>query len=313
MIDLVAFGIIVDDIVFPQGYTRMGVLGGGGPQTAWGMAAARGTGAVVGLSAGVGDDLNAATLAPMHGAGINLDGVRITDHPTTRAWQVLEFDGRRTQVWRVPLPTLGVQLARSWDLLPESYQTATDFHWGIHPDDARSLTFAQELKAKGRRVSLEPFKPSDRPLTDDELTAILSACTVFSPNMLEAQRITGRDAYRDVLARFKDQGAHILAVRRGAQGADVWDLRAGHGVRVPAVPTEAVDVVGAGNAFCGALLAQLDAGLDVAACHGVAAASYMIEQVGLPESLPDPADYARRIGIAREGLQPLVLADMYNK
>ena len=38
----VAFGIIIDDIVFPDGATHMGVLGGGGPQTAWGMAAARG-------------------------------------------------------------------------------------------------------------------------------------------------------------------------------------------------------------------------------------------------------------------------------
>jgi cytidine kinase len=310
VIDLVAFGIIVDDIVFPQGYTRMGVLGGGGPQTAWGMAAARGSGAAVGLSAGVGDDLDAAILTPMHAAFVNLDGVRTTEHPTPRAWQVLEFDGRRTQVWRVLLPTLGVQLARAWDLLPESYQSADNFHWGIHPDDARSLTFAQELTAKGRRVSLEPFKPSDRPLTDSELGAILGACTVFSPNMLEAQRITGQDAYRDILARFQDQGAQILALRRGEQGADVWDLQTGQGVRVPAVPTEVVDVVGAGNAFCGALLAQFDAGLEVAACHAVAAASYMIEQVGLPESLPDPADYARRMVSAQDGLQLLALEDI---
>lgn len=310
MIDLVAFGIIVDDIVFPQGYTRMGVLGGGGPQTAWGMAAARGSGAVVGLSAGVGDDLDADILAPMHAAAINLDGVRTTEHPTPRAWQVLEFDGRRTQVWRVSLSTLGVQLARAWDLLPDSYHSATDFHWGIHPADARSVTFAQELTTKGRRVSLEPFRPSDRPLTDNELGAILSACTVFSPNMLEAQRITGQDAYRDILARFQDQGAQILALRRGAQGADVWDLRSGQGVRVPAVPTDVVDVVGAGNAFCGALLAQLDAGLEVATCHAVAAASYMIEQVGLPESLPDPADYAQRMVFAQDGLHHLALGDI---
>jgi cytidine kinase len=34
---LITFSIIIDDIVFPDGSTRMGVLGGGGPQTAFGM------------------------------------------------------------------------------------------------------------------------------------------------------------------------------------------------------------------------------------------------------------------------------------
>jgi ribokinase len=93
----------------------------------------------------------------------------------------------------------------------------------------------------------------------------------------------------------------VLALRRGAAGADVWDLEQGRGVFVPAVQTEVVDVVGAGNAFCGALVARLADGLDEAACHASAAASYLIEQVGLPPSLPDPADYARRLDEARAG------------
>ena len=37
MVDLVAFGVILDDLVFPDGRTSLGVLGGGGPQTAFGM------------------------------------------------------------------------------------------------------------------------------------------------------------------------------------------------------------------------------------------------------------------------------------
>lgn len=51
MIEYIAFGIIIDDIVFPDGHTQMSVLGGGGPQTAWGMAAALGSGETVGLVA----------------------------------------------------------------------------------------------------------------------------------------------------------------------------------------------------------------------------------------------------------------------
>ena len=35
--DLVVFTVIVDDLVFPDGTTKMAVMGGGGPQTAFGL------------------------------------------------------------------------------------------------------------------------------------------------------------------------------------------------------------------------------------------------------------------------------------
>lgn len=309
MIQHVAFGIILDDIVFPDGVTRMSVLGGGGPQTAWGMAAALGSGDAVGLVAGVGDDLPPEALAPLRAAGINLDGVRQTEHPTPRAWQITEFDGRRTQVWRVPLPTLGVQLARGWDALPPPYRAARTFHWGIHPDDpGPSLAFATDLIADGRRVSLEPFKPPDRPLSDDELRVMLAACAIFSPNWHEAARLARTDDERALVARFRALGCRVLALRRGAAGADIWDLVEGRGVRVPAVQTAVVDAVGAGNAFCGALVAAWDAGLEEAACHASVAASYLVEQVGLPAALPDRDHYARRLDETRRGLTALALA-----
>jgi sugar/nucleoside kinase (ribokinase family) len=306
VIDFIAFGIIVDDLVFPQGATRMGVLGGGGPQAAWGMAAALGSGERVGLAAGVGTDLEESVLAPLQAAGINLEGVRTTDLPTPRAWQVLESDGRRTQVWRVPLQTLGTQLARTWDVLPLAYHSARAFHWGIHPGDALpDMVFGQQLRAQGRRVSLEPFRSPGQPLDESEIRAVLAACDVFSPNLLEAERITGSHAYPDMLGRFQALGGHILAVRRGADGADVWDLPAGNGVRVPAVQTHVVDVVGAGNAFCGALIARLDEGIAEATCHASVAASYLVEQVGIPPALPVPADYTRRLNETRAARQEL--------
>jgi len=310
----VTFGIIIDDIVFPEGITRMGVLGGGGSQTAWGMAAALGSGATVGLVAGTGPDLDSAALAPLRAAGINLEGVRLTDHPTPRAWQTVEFDGRRTQVWRVPVESLGVQLARSRDVLPGSYFDARWFHWGIHPGDPESLAFARWLRDHGHRVSLEPFRPPERPLADSEMRDLLAACDVFSPNWLEAVRLAGADDHDGVIARFDALGCRILVLRRGPDGAEVWNLPERRGVYVPAVQTSIVDVVGAGNAFCGALVARLhdpaqpDDSLADAACHASAAASYLIEQVGLPPTPPDPADYARRVSEARSGLRALSLA-----
>lgn len=305
MIELVAFGIIVDDIVLPDGQTRMGVLGGGGVQTAWGMAAARGSGERVGLAARIGADLDETVLAPLRAAGINLDGLQITGLPTPRAWQVLEYDGQRTQVWRVPGPSIGRQLARSGDLLPPAYQNARAFHWGFHPGEAGSLAFAHELAAPTRRISLEPFRPPECHLNDDDLRAILGACEVFSPNWQEACRIADTDDGPTLLRRYRNLGGRILALRRGPEGADVWNLVEQSGVHVPAVETTVVDVVGAGNTFCGAFIARLDEGIETAACHASAAASYQIEQVGIPPTLPDPADYDRRLADARAGLRVL--------
>ncbi len=309
MIDCVTFGLILDDLVLPDGTTHMGTLGGGGAQTAWGMAAALGSGATVGLVAGAGADLGAAMLAPLRAAGVDLTGVRITDLPTPRAWQVTEADGRRTQVWRVSPQTLGAQLARRWDVLPEAYRAARCFHWGIHPDEPGAAAFAAELTDKGRTVSLEPFRAPQRPLSDDALRDLLAACAVFSPAWNEAARITGETQPDAVLARFRALGGRVLALRRGPDGADVWDLREGRGVHVPAVRTAIlVDTVGAGNAFCGALLARLDEGLGEAACHASAVASYLVEQIGLPPSPPDPRDYARRLDEARAGMVALVMS-----
>ena len=301
----VTFGIILDDIVFPRGETRMGVLGGGGAQTAWGIAAALGSGETVGLVAGVGPDFDPSALEPLRAAGVNLEGVRVTEYPTPRAWQVLEFGGRRTQVWRVPTESLGPQLARNWDVLPPSYQDAQAFHWGVHTEEAHSLDFARRLRQLGRRVSLEPFRPAARPLNDETLAAWLNACDIFSPNLLEVYSMVDCAEESAILERFRALGGHILALRRGADGADIWDLRAREGVHVDAVPVDVVDEVGAGNAFCGALLARLDEGLDVAACHASVAAAYLVEHFGLPPALPAREAYQKRLRQARYSLRSL--------
>jgi len=194
-------------------------------------------------------------------------------------------------------------------VLPQTYRDAHWFHWGIHPSDPGSLVFARWLREHGHRVSLEPFRPPERTLTDDDLRGLLDGCDVFSPNWIEAARLAGTGDYDTVIERFKALGCRILALRRGPDGADVWNLPEGRGVHVPAIETHVVDVVGAGNAFCGALTARIDESLTDAACHASAAASYLIEQVGLPPALPDPADYARRLDEAQSGLRDLVLRE----
>lgn len=295
----VAFGVIVDDLVFPDGQTRMGVLGGGGPQTAWGMAAALGSGETVGLVAGVGADLSDETLAPLKTADINLDGLRITSHPTPRAWQIHEEDGRRTQVWRTPPRFLGEQLAKNWDVLP--YRDARNFHWGIHPGDT-DLRFAKDLRAQGRRVSLEAFKEASHPLTDSQRAELFAACDIFSAGCDEFASLYEDFDETAAIVEAGKAGLSVLVIRKGADGVSVYDYPNRKALHAKALPVNVVDVTGAGNAFGGAFIARLDDGLAAATCHGLVVASYMIEQVGLPQSLPDPAEYQNRFRTAMRKL-----------
>ncbi len=279
-VDYVAFGIILDDIVFPDGETEMGQLGGGGPQAAFGM---RIWSDRVGLVAGVGRDLPEGARRWLDQAGIDPAGMRVTDTPTARAWQVMEADGRRTQVFRVPGRVIGEQLGRTMERIPLEYRSARGFHYGVHPDQP-DLAFTRELGGLGGLVSIEPFKNADRMPDRASLEALVSAAPLFSPNLAETWSLVGRGEPVEVLRRLAEAGARTIALRMGSEGALVFDAERGRAVHVPPVPVTVVDPVGAGNAFCGGFLVGWADTRDVATAGtcGAVSASFLVEQVGIP-------------------------------
>jgi cytidine kinase len=294
MIHCFTFGVMLDDIVTWRGEVKLAVLGGGGAQTAWGMAAALGDGTGVGLCANVGHDLEAHSLDPLRRAGVNLDGVTYTSLPTPRAWQLIEADGQRQQVWRVPPATLEPQLARDWRHLPAAYTHATAIHYGIHPE-APDLDLARQFRARGAVVSLEAFRAPSQSLSDVELGALLAACDVFSATDYEAAQMVGERDEDMMAARFATCGCRILVLRQGDKGSTVYDFEGGERIIIPSIDTPIVDVTGAGNAYCGAFVATLAQGCQRAASHAAVAASYMVEQYGVPDQRPDLANYQRRL------------------
>jgi sugar/nucleoside kinase (ribokinase family) len=298
MIDLVAFGIILDDLVFPDGHTVTGTLGGGGPQTAFGMRLPALAGRAepsgdVGLVAGIGHDLPDSARAWLTAVGVDLAGVRETELSTPRAWQKLERGGRRTQVWRVEGRVISAQLGRTLDRVPESYRQAKGFHLGIHPDEP-DLDFIRQLHylplhsggrlGGGPVLSLEPFKPADRPLSDAALRQLCIAADIFSPNVAEARSLVGNGTPDELVRRLADAGASIVTLRMGPEGSLVYAPSVTQ-IFMPAIPTNVIDPTGAGNAYCGGFLAGYVQTGDVltAARFGAIAASFLVEQVGLPE------------------------------
>lgn len=280
MVDFAAFNVVLDDIVFPDGKTAMGILGGGGPQTAFGM---RLWTEQVGLFASVGSDFPESARSWLAQAGIDATGLLLREVPSLRAWQVMEVDGQRTQIWRVTGEVLREHFSRSAGMMPLAYQSALGYHLGIHPLSP-NFDFISQLRALGGCLSLETFCPAQRILTDAELEALLSAGDVFSCNLHEGQSLTGCRTAEDVLNRLLERGAKVVSLRMGAEGCLLAEAGRKPILKIAAYPTHVIDPLGAGNAFCGGFLVgwQQSGDLLTAGLQGAVSASFMVEQVGLP-------------------------------
>lgn len=258
----------------------MGMLGGGGAQTAFGM---RLWSPHVGLIAGVGLDYEHEVRTWLKESEIDTSGLRISETPTVRAWQLLEFDERRTQAWRVPAPVIGMQLQRSMSYLPSQYQKARGFHYGIHPEDP-DLGFMDALREQGGLLSIEPFKPADRIPTSRALKNILSRIDIFSTNLLEARSLVGERDALSCLHSLLEAGASVVALRLGSQGSLIGERDSGRIVQIPAVRAQVIDPVGAGNAYCGGFLVGWveTQQMVTAGVYGSVAASFLVETIGVP-------------------------------
>jgi sugar/nucleoside kinase (ribokinase family) len=308
--DYVTFGIILDDLERADGLSRHGLLGGGGPQSAFGM---RLWSESVGLAARVGADLPESAWHWLRASGIDTAGVAVTAWPTLRALQYLDETGRRRQTWRVPEAAILAQLQRTVADLPATYRAARGWHLGVHPDDP-DWDFLAELKALGGLVSVETFRPAAQPMPLATLRRLLEMAPLFSPNALSAESLVGAggpSAPQALVAWLLTAGALVVALRLGAKGSLVAEARMGQAAWIPALPVTVVDAVGAGNAYCGAFLTGWveTADLVEAGLRGAVAASLIIEHFGVPVVTPEMRQQASarletlrsRVTVARLG------------
>jgi ribokinase len=95
---------------------------------------------------------------------------------------------------------------------------------------------------------------------------------------------------RALASRLDEMGVGTLVVTRGAGGATVWSK--GHGVAQPAFAVDAIDAIGAGDAFIGGFSAAFtkNYGLSTALRWGCGAGALAVAQIGLLGALPDLAE-----------------------
>lgn len=149
-------------------------------------------------------------------------------------------------------------------------------------------------RAAGMTVVLNPAPASS------ELASrgVLAMVDVLTPNRTEAEALAGGGAGDDPGAladalRALGPGAVVLTL--GGDGCLVVDDRGR--VAVPACRVDAVDTVGAGDAFNGALAVALSEGIPLAeaATRAVAAAAIAVTRPGAQGALPSRAEIDRMV------------------
>ena len=284
------FTVIVDDLVFPDGTTKMCVMGGGGPQTAFGLRA-HPSDLTVGIAAGVGSDLPSECASWLDANAVDTTGLalvrdRAADVDASDAadrWEgaaqtppisslattpppgasphassVANHRVRRSpdaSLAHPTLPPLYAMLRPPASTLPPSYAAARAFHVGVHPErpDLDLLAAIREANPSAV-ISVGPFTAAVAPVPVDTLRRLCASCDVFSPNELEAASMVGSGEPAELCDRLVAAGAKTVCVRRGELGAVVRDAKSGETWSLPAViesQADVVDVTGCGNAFCG--------------------------------------------------------------
>ncbi|HET7474093.1 MAG TPA: carbohydrate kinase family protein [Candidatus Limnocylindrales bacterium] len=129
---------------------------------------------------------------------------------------------------------------------------------------------AARAREAGATVSVDPnWDPSGA--WDGGLMALLPELDVVLPNEAEATRIARASTAEDAAARLQVDGSRpIVVVKRGVDGALARGAD-GSISTVPAWPIEAVDAVGAGDAFDAGFLAAWLNGEPLGACLRFAA------------------------------------------
>ncbi len=280
--------IFIDDIVLPDGTTYMAQLGGGVVHALMGAAL---WGEKPGLAALAGYDLPQEIRQRLE-KHFDTRGLRLLDVPQIRAWQIFEADGTRRELFRVQVTepfTRGAQPHH----LPDSYRACRGYYLLQDFEDIR--VWAAQLPGI---ILWEPLQQIMRPGNRPNLRIALQSAKIdlISPNLLEAQTIYALKQPEALVTALLEDGAQAVALRMGPDGS----LIANHErhTYIPAIPVSPiVDQTGAGNTYCGAMLAGLVQGktLENAARMGAVAASFCIEQQGVldPEQV-NPVECDRR-------------------
>jgi len=278
VVGLTIGNVTVDDLVFPDGRTKMGVPGGDAVYSGIG---ARMWGIDTHICSICGPDYPMDTLSREY--RLNVDSIRRIKEPSMRNWGLYEDDGSRLFVIRdrgltwsdySPLP----------DDLPRELAAGVPTHIAVLPWE-HQIQLAQTLRKLGTpMITLDPDYGYMGKKPVEEIALLLRNIDVFLPSWQEAVALFPEKDPECILERYVDEFPSLKAIviKLGADGSIAYDRTTHRAFRVPAYHASVVDPTGAGDAFCGGFLAGAALGQDIVECvlFGTVSSSFVIEQFG---------------------------------
>jgi ribokinase len=300
--DLICLGnLITDDLVFADGTTHMGLPGGAVIYAALG---ARLWGPSVGVVSVAGDDYSYRMLEGLERRGIDIHGIRRVSHPGLRAWLIYEPGGRRL-LHRLDSPP-HAQLSPGVGDLPAQTQDGGAFHISPMPLDSQQALAEALATRQHAMVSIDPHEPV-RAANLERWRRVLEHADVFLPSEAEITLAGMAEDPLTALAPFSRGRLRFVALKRGARGGLLCDLREGRTHPWPPARVKVVDPTGAGDSFGGGFLAGwLETGeVEGALERGVISAGVALEGLGVQGFMgvsPELAEQRRREQFAGHGL-----------
>lgn len=290
--DLVLLGnLLVDDVVFPDGRTRMGQPGGA---IAYASLAASLWGARVGCVSLRGDDYPEAALEQLRARGVATGGIRALGRNGVRTW--LLYEGRVRRVVHRLGSLAHEDVSPEPEDVPDPWRAAKAFHLAPMPIAQQARQVAA-LGAQGGFVSVDPHEL----VTEDSLPRwreVIAHADAFFPSEDELRLDDAQTDPRRSLKRLVRGRLRFVAYKRGLKGGLLYDALEDRFHEWTARTHGVVDPTGAGDAFAAGFLVAHHSGLGIEDClrRGVVTASFAIEDWG-PDGLlaATPADAAARL------------------
>jgi sugar/nucleoside kinase (ribokinase family) len=268
--------LLVDDIVFPDGSTRMGQPGGA---IMYGSLGAALWGTRVGCVSLVGTDYPVTMLDALERRGVDLSGVHRLDGFGARTWLLYEGHLRRL-IHRLGRPT-HEQVSPGPEYIPRAWQSAPAFHLAPMPFSVQRRVLASLASNANRFVSIDPHLPITEETLGDWRQALADA-DAFFPSEDELQLGNTDVDPEHVLPRLATGRLRFIVVKQAARGGILYDAHEDRFHRWRGRAKKVIDPTGAGDAFAAGFISAHLEGLPVAACldRGVVSASFAIEAVG---------------------------------
>ena len=290
--DLVLLGnLLVDDLVFADGTTRMAEPGGALLHAAFAAAL---WGARVGIVAPLGEDYPGTALAQLRSRGVALDGLVPMHRPGVRAW--LLYEGRvRRIIHRLGCPS-HEEASPTPGQIPAAWRGARAFHLAPMPLACQSAlvhAIRSDSDMHDAFVSLDPHE-SITSATLPQWRALLEQVDAFFPSEDEWALTAPAEDPRAALCALAGGRLRTIVLKRGTKGGLCHDAHANRTIEWRARAERVVDPTGAGDAFAmGFVTAYLELpDPERALSRARVSASFALEawgSEGLAQALPTDA------------------------